>query len=48
MPAVRLGPKHQVTIPQSVRAALHLSAGDFLDAAAEGGPQATSHSPRGT
>ena len=37
MPAVRLGPKHQVTIPQPVRAALNLSAGDFLDAAAEGG-----------
>ncbi len=37
MPAVRIGPKHQVTIPQAVRAALNLSAGDFLDAAAEGG-----------
>ena len=37
MPAVRLGPKHQVTIPQRVRAALNLSVGDFLDAAAEGG-----------
>ena len=37
MPAVRIGPKHQVTIPQPVREALNLSAGDFLDAAAEGG-----------
>jgi AbrB family looped-hinge helix DNA binding protein len=37
MPAVRIGPKHQVTIPQPVRQALNLSAGDFLDAAAEGG-----------
>ena len=37
MSAVRIGPKHQVTIPQPVRKALHLSAGDFLDAAAEGG-----------
>ena len=37
MSAVRIGPKHQVTIPQPVRQALHLSAGDFLDAAAEGG-----------
>ena len=37
MPAVRVGPKHQVTIPQPVREALNLSAGDFLDAAAEGG-----------
>ena len=37
MPTVRMGPKHQVTIPQPVREALNLSAGDFLDAAAEGG-----------
>ena len=37
MAAVRIGPKHQVTIPQLVREALNLSAGDFLDAAAEGG-----------
>jgi AbrB family looped-hinge helix DNA binding protein len=37
MPAVRIGPKHQVTIPQTVRQALNLSAGDFLDAAAAAG-----------
>lgn len=37
MAAIRIGPKHQVTIPQPVRRALNLSAGDFLDAAAEGG-----------
>ena len=37
MAPVRIGPKHQVTIPQPVREALNLSAGDFLDAAAEGG-----------
>ena len=37
MAAVRIGPKHQVTIPQPVREALNLSAGDFLAAAAEGG-----------
>ena len=37
MAAVRIGPKHQVTIPQAVRETLNLSAGDFLDAAAEGG-----------
>jgi AbrB family looped-hinge helix DNA binding protein len=37
MAAVRIGPKHQVTIPQPVRRALNLNAGDFLDAAAEGG-----------
>jgi AbrB family looped-hinge helix DNA binding protein len=37
MGAVKVGPKHQVTIPQEVFKRLHLSAGDFLDAAAEGG-----------
>ncbi len=37
MPAVRIGPKHQVTIPRPVREALNLEAGDFLEAAAEGG-----------
>ncbi len=37
MSAVRIGPKHQVTIPQPVREALNLAAGDFLDATAEGG-----------
>jgi AbrB family looped-hinge helix DNA binding protein len=37
MPAVRIGPKHQVTIPRPVREALNLDAGDFLEAAAEGG-----------
>lgn len=37
MAAVKIGPKHQVTIPQRVFKDLHLNAGDFLDAAAEGG-----------
>lgn len=37
MAAVRIGPKHQVTIPREVFKGLHLNAGDFLDAAAEGG-----------
>lgn len=37
MAAVRIGPKHQVTIPQPVRQALNLSVGDFLDAAAVAG-----------
>ena len=37
MAAVRIGPKHQVTIPQEVFKHLHLSAGDFVEAAAEGG-----------
>jgi bifunctional DNA-binding transcriptional regulator/antitoxin component of YhaV-PrlF toxin-antitoxin module len=37
MPAVRIGPKHQVTIPKEVFAHLKLEVGDFLDAAAEQG-----------
>lgn len=37
MPAVRVGPKHQVTIPKKVFESLNLDVGDFLDAAAEGG-----------
>ena len=37
MPAVRIGPKHQVTIPKEVFKALRLDVGDFLDATAQGG-----------
>jgi bifunctional DNA-binding transcriptional regulator/antitoxin component of YhaV-PrlF toxin-antitoxin module len=37
MPPVRIGPKHQVTIPRDVFTHLHLSAGDFLEATADGG-----------
>lgn len=37
MPAVRIGPKHQVTIPKEVFEALGLTEGDFLDASAQGG-----------
>jgi AbrB family looped-hinge helix DNA binding protein len=37
MAPVRIGPKHQVTIPRDVFEALRLRAGDFLDATAEGG-----------
>ncbi len=37
MPAVRIGPKHQVTIPKQVFKDLKLDVGDFLDAAADGG-----------
>lgn len=37
MPAVRIGPKHQVTIPQEVFKALQLRQGDFLDASAQAG-----------
>lgn len=37
MPVVRIGPKHQVTIPKEVFEPLNLNAGDFLDATAQGG-----------
>ncbi len=37
MSAVRIGPKHQVTIPKEVFEALRLDVGDFLDATAQGG-----------
>ena len=37
MAAVRIGPKHQVTVPQAVFKHLRLSAGDFVEAASEGG-----------
>ena len=37
MPAVRIGPKHQVTIPKAVFANRQLEVGDFLEAAAQGG-----------
>ena len=37
MPPVRIGPKHQVTIPKEVFEALSLDVGDFLDATAQGG-----------
>jgi len=37
MAAVRIGPKHQVTIPKEVFEALKLDEGDFLEATAEGG-----------
>lgn len=37
MPAVRIGPKHQVTIPKEVFDNLRLKAGDFLEATAQGG-----------
>lgn len=31
MPIARIGPKHQVTIPQEVFENLHLEVGDYLD-----------------
>jgi bifunctional DNA-binding transcriptional regulator/antitoxin component of YhaV-PrlF toxin-antitoxin module len=37
MAAIRIGPKHQVTIPHEVFKALKLSVGDFLDAKTQGG-----------
>jgi len=32
MPAVKIGPKHQITIPREVFDSIHLEVGDFLDA----------------
>lgn len=37
MPAVRIGPKHQVTIPKGIFANLELEVGDSLEATAQGG-----------
>lgn len=37
MPAVRIGPKHQVTIPKEAFANLQLKVGDFLGATTQGG-----------
>ncbi len=37
MPPVRIGPKHQITIPKKVFEALNLQVGDFIEAAAQGG-----------
>lgn len=37
MPIVRIGPKHQVTIPKEVFDRLHLKPGDFLEATAQTG-----------
>ena len=31
MPPVKIGPKHQITIPKEVFSSLHLEVGDFLD-----------------
>lgn len=31
MPAVKIGPKHQITIPKDVFDSLHLKVGDFVD-----------------
>jgi len=31
MPAIKIGPKHQITIPREVFVSLHLEVGDFLD-----------------
>ena len=37
MPVVRIGPKHQVTIPKEIFDQLHLKPGDFLEALAQEG-----------
>ncbi|MFH2065349.1 MAG: AbrB/MazE/SpoVT family DNA-binding domain-containing protein [Pseudomonadota bacterium] len=31
MPAIKIGPKHQITIPKEVFRSLNLEVGDFLD-----------------
>lgn len=31
MPAVRIGPKHQITIPKEIFASLDLKVGDFIE-----------------
>jgi AbrB family looped-hinge helix DNA binding protein len=31
MPAVKIGPKHQITIPREVFDSMHLEVGDFLE-----------------
>lgn len=36
MPAVKIGPKHQITIPKEVFDSMHLETGDFLDTRVEG------------
>ena len=36
MPIVKIGPKHQVTIPKGVFDQLHLKPGDFLEAITQG------------
>ena len=36
MPAVKIGPKHQITIPREVFDSMHLEVGDFLDTQVKG------------
>ena len=31
MPAVKIGPKHQITIPKEIFESLHLKVGDFVE-----------------
>jgi AbrB family looped-hinge helix DNA binding protein len=33
MPAVKIGPKHQITIPKEIFKSLHLKVGDFVETA---------------
>ncbi|MFQ6066705.1 MAG: AbrB/MazE/SpoVT family DNA-binding domain-containing protein [bacterium] len=37
MPIVKIGPKHQITIPKEIFDKLHLKPGDFLEAITQGG-----------
>ena len=36
MPAVKIGPKHQITIPKEIFNSLRLSVGDFVDTEIKG------------
>jgi AbrB family looped-hinge helix DNA binding protein len=36
MPAVKIGPKHQITIPKEVFSSINLEIGDFLDTRFQG------------
>ena len=36
MPAIKIGPKHQITIPKQVFSSLDLKIGDFLDTRIQG------------
>ncbi len=36
MPAIKIGPKHQITIPKEIFNSLRLSVGDFMDTEVKG------------
>jgi len=37
MPMIKIGPKHQITIPKSIFTTLGLEAGDYIETVVEGG-----------